>query len=69
MLACLVSACGPAQIHQSHVDGPDRNVAIAKPPIAPQPPPPNVTRTVLPDGSIRITIREPICTTCQPWEY
>ena len=69
ILACLVAACGPGQIHQSHSNDPDGYAVPAKPPVPPNPLPPNVTREVLPDGSIRITIREPRCPNCQPWEY
>lgn len=69
ILACLVSACGPLPFHQSHSDGPDGYSAPSKPPLPASPPPPNVTRVVLPDGTISITIREPRCTTCLPWTF
>jgi hypothetical protein len=84
MIAATLSACtptipaqtaAPAQHRDSDQPGPKFPTATAtaippvKPAIEPRPLPPGVTREVLPDGTVSITIREPRCPTCSPWTF
>jgi hypothetical protein len=75
-LLLALTACGPSNPIADHAAGNDGARTSAPMPVKPikpvEPPhllPPGVTREVLPDGSVRITIREPRCPSCQPWVF
>ena len=68
ILALALAGCVPAAIEPSRDGGGPAAVPV-KPPVEPGPLPANVTRVENPDGTTTVTIREPRCPNCSPWEY
>jgi hypothetical protein len=69
--AIALAGCMPPASPDLSRDGAQRPVPLraTKPPPARPSLPPGVTKVVNPDGSITITIREPRCPPCSPWEF